>query len=309
MSHLDNRKKEFMESRRSKKKQPQRKTEYEKRQTREEVEQIKKDLINYAKTSWGKEWIYSNLQIGRPFRMQRGIEYANDEQRIENVTINEGQIFATVQGTAPTPYRVKINFETINEADWKIIITKLAEHPLNFIELLEGNLPQELITVFEETSHSLFPNALKGLDANCSCPDKAIPCKHIASVILYLSRVIDFNPFLLLELRGKSKNELLDEMSLKGGKSGKKLTQESTDSKDISLRFSIPKITELKAKKKEKEGHNFNFNIKNPSKIIETVENLGNPPNLESKAFEIVLKAIYRKISSKSYEFSLDQNQ
>ena len=64
MVKIDNRRKEFMDNRRVKRKgpdKPPRKSEYEKERTREEVEQIKKNLINFAKTSWGKQWIQSNL--------------------------------------------------------------------------------------------------------------------------------------------------------------------------------------------------------------------------------------------------------
>ena len=304
MIYLDNRKKEFMENRRSKKKQPQRKTEYEKRQTREEVKQIKKDLVDYAETSWGKEWIYSNLQIGRPFRMQRGIEYANDESRIDNISITKGQIFATVQGTAPTPYRVKINFETINETNWNQIIKKLAERPLNFIELLEGILPEELTTIFEETGHSLFPNALKGLHADCSCPDKAIPCKHIASIILYLSRVIDFNPFLLLELRGINKNRLLDQLSINGKIKNPIIKKNSKLSGVAFHNFKVPKFLNSNKYESKEDVPILNFNIRKPSKIIDTIDNLGMPYNLENFAFNIVLKALYRKIALYSFEMS-----
>jgi len=302
---MDNRKKEFLESKRSKKKRPERKTDYEHRRTREEVEQIKKDLINYANTSWGKEWIYHNLQIGRPFRMQRGIDYANDEKRIDNISITKGQIFATVQGTAPTPYRVKINFDTIEEESWKKIIQKLSKQPLNLIKLLEGILPFELIKSFEEIGQGIFPNALNGLDASCSCPDKAIPCKHIASVILYLSRVIDFNPFLLLELRGKPKNELLEDLSLKTIKEDNKRYDLITDSKNFSSKFNVPKISDLDYENMKKENHLLNFNIKKPGRILEIIENIGNPYDVENKSFEIVLKRIYFKVSNSTYKMSL----
>jgi len=297
-----------MENRRLKKKQPQRKTEYEKRQTREEVEKIKKDLINYAKTSWGKEWIYSNLQIGRPFRMQRGIEYANDEERIANVSISKGQIFATVQGTAPTPYRVKIHFNTIDEEDWKKIIKELSTRPLNLIELLEGKLPKDFIKIFEKLEQILFPNSLKGLEASCSCPDKAIPCKHIASVILYLSKVIDFNPFLLLELRGKSKYQILDSLSLKKSTENEILKQISNDSPNYTFKFNVPKISNFVFEKVKKEKRLLNYKIDKPGKIIETIENIGSPNHLENKAFKIVLKDIYFTVSSNSYSLSLKRS-
>ena len=311
MIKIDNRKKEFMDNRRTKRKTPvasQRKTEYERQRTREEVEQIKRDLINFAKTSWGKQWIQSNLKIGRPFRMQRGIEYVKDKRRIENLSIIPGQIFATVQGTAPTPYRVKIKFETILEKDWKIILEKLTNRTINLIELLEGSLPEEIITIFNESKCSLFPDALKGLNATCSCPDKAIPCKHIASVILYLARVIDFNPFLLLELRGKPKSEIFTDLSLaQPSKSRKKLDKVATNQKN-EFKFNVPKISiqELSQMQKKlgEDDFNIDFKLIKPGKIIETLENLGVPQNIENKAFEIVLRAIYQKITSEVYSLS-----
>ena len=289
---------------------PQRKTEYERQHTHEEVEQIKKNLINFAKTSWGKQWIQSNLKIGRPFRMQRGIEYVKDKRRIDNLSIIPGQIFATVQGTAPTPYRVKIKFETILEEDWKIILDRLTNKIINLIELLEGSLPEDIITIFNENKCSLFPDASQGLNATCSCPDQEIPCKHIASVILYLARVIDFNPFLLLELRGKTKSEIFKDLSLAQPlKNGKKLEKVSTDQK-IESKFNVPKISiqELsnRQKKSGEDDFNIDFKLIKPGKIIETSENLGVPQNIENKAFEIVLRAIYQKITSEIYSLSLE---
>jgi len=312
---IDNRRKEFMEDRRSRRKgptKPQKKTEYEKERTREEVEQIKKNLVNFAKTSTGKQWIQSNLKVGRPFRMQRGIEYVKDERRIENLSISTGQIFATVQGTAPTPYRVKINFEPILEEGWKIILKELAKKTINLIELLEGFLPEDIITIFDENGYSLFLNASQGFNATCSCPDTAIPCKHIAAVILYIARVLDYNPFLLLELRGKSKNEILNELSLGQGVKSKDESEKVSTTSNIEFKFNVPKISivELSSEQKisdtDTDDYNIGFTFRKPGKIIETLENLGMPQNIENKAFEIVLRAIYRKITSKIHDTSLE---
>ncbi|MDE6447324.1 MAG: SWIM zinc finger family protein [Muribaculaceae bacterium] len=47
----------------------------------------------------------------------------------------------------------------------------------------------------------MFPTSWKDLAMNCSCPDWAVPCKHLAAVIYKLSEEIDNNPFLVFELR------------------------------------------------------------------------------------------------------------
>jgi len=279
------------------------KSSYDREQTHEEVKQIKRNLINVAKSSWGKQWISSILERGRPFRMQRGIKYAK-EDRIENLTIKKGQIFATVQGTAPTPYRVKINFDIIPDEQWKIIIKALTNKAINLIELLEGNLPQEIIAIFEENGYPIFLDSNKDLDAECSCPDKAIPCKHIAATIIYIALVIDYNPLILLKLRGKSKDDILKILSLSQRSNNKLITE---DLEDIKFTFNIPKISiqEISNFSQSDDINKIGFQFKS-TKIIDTLENLGIPPNLENpKAFETVLRAIYSKITSEIYKNSM----
>ncbi len=311
---MDNRKKEFLENRRNRRgkgNQPAFKTEKEKQETRDEVEHIKNNLINFASTSWGKQWIDSNLKIGRPFRMQRGIEYVKDERRIDNISIMDGKIFATVQGTAPTPYRVKILFEKIPEDVWQGIIKDLTNKSLYLIELLNGIMPEDIENIFEKHGYTLFPDAAKGLNATCSCPDSAIPCKHIASVILYLARVLDFNPFLLLELHGKTKEKILSELNiLKEDDDFQTLSTEESEILENEVEFDFKKprllIQDLDWNRSDQDDEfKMGFKYKKPGKIIDMLENLGLPPTIENKAFEIVLKSIYHSIQLKTYEISL----
>jgi uncharacterized Zn finger protein len=290
-----------------------RKTEYEKQRTHEEVQQIKKKLINYAKTSWGKEWINSILKVGRPFRMQRGIEYADDEERIDNLIINKGQIFGTVQGTAPTPYRVKIVFKTIPEDGWEKIVEELSSKIINLINLLEGVLPEEIIDIFERNDYPLFLDAEKDkLNATCSCPDQAVPCKHIAAIILYVARVLDYDPFIILKIRGKSKNDILQKLNLSETLENDILKKESEKiseiQKNVKTRFSIPSVSiedlssnQFSSKVPQKVG----FQFRKP-KFVDTLENLGLPSNLEDpKSFEIVFRAIYSTVTSEIYKKSM----
>jgi len=301
--------------RRKIKEEPEEISDYnpDERQKHEEVQQIKENLLNFAKTSWGKEWIHSILKFGRPFRMQRGIDYAKDDKRIENLTINKGQIFATVQGTAPTPYRVKISFDLIPEEGWNNVVKTLESKAINLIKLLDGVLPEDIINIFETFNYQLFPDAAQELNAKCSCPDKAVPCKHIAAVILYIARVLDYDPFILLELRGITKSDVLKYLSLDQSLKKEQIIQTPASNlekgKRVEFNFNVPKISvqELSSKVDISESQSqVGFKIKKPPKTIETVENLGLPPNLENpKPFEIVFRAIYRSITSKIHEMSI----
>jgi uncharacterized Zn finger protein len=296
-----------------KKPEKRNKTPYEQRKTHEEVKKIKKNLVNFASTKWGKYWITSLLEKGRPFRMQRGIRYAEDDERIGNLTIHKGNIFATVQGTAPLPYRVKINFEMIPDSGWKQVINDLKAKLLYIIELLDGELPEDIVKIFRSHDFPLFPNVISKENAECTCPDKAVPCKHIAAVILYISRVLDYNPFILLELRGKTKEELMIDLRLEHKPQYpqerlKDIEIEMDVNKNIT-KFNVPTISvkELHSgEKNEKESELIGFNFKKPTKINETLENIGIPPNIEHpRAFSKVIHTIYDIIRKETYKDAL----
>ncbi len=283
-----------------------------------EVHRIKEELRQYAHSKWGRAWVNSILKYGRPYRMRRALAYAQEE-RISNLIISPGKIFSTVQGTAPTPYRVTIHFDTIPDEDWNKILQEISEKTIYIIQLLENRMPDDFIAIFKDHGHSLFPIASRQLDASCSCPDKEIPCKHIASTILYIARVVDFNPFILLKIKGMERDkflgelkklrtldsELFKEMDLKkrGKKKGKDLRK-----KDFSVPI-LPAHDLKHSLKNFKEGDpiKIGFQIKTPRKHIETLDSLGSPDNLESpETFDLLFRNIYYKVVKKTYSMALE---
>ena len=197
------------------------------------------DLTDFGITWWGKEWIQSMLSAGRHFRMQRGIIYARDN-RVSDIIINKGEIFAQCQGTAPVPYRIKIKFQILNDSQWGSIIENMSQNLLYESSLFFGEMPEEIKNVFKKSSANLFPEVGKTLDAECSCPDKAIPCKHIAALILTLAKVFDYDPLLLLKLRGKEKGELFEAIN-------SQLYKPKSEGEQETLK--VEKKTEKKTKK------------------------------------------------------------
>jgi len=78
--------------------------------------------------------------------------------------------------------------------------------------LLSGDMPSDIENVFSAVHVSLFPSSKKDLKTDCSCPDVANPCKHIAAVYYVLGDEFDRNPFMIFHLRGRSKPRFLDEL-------------------------------------------------------------------------------------------------
>jgi uncharacterized Zn finger protein len=71
-----------------------------------------------------------------------------------------------------------------------------------------------------EAGASLFPKQRADLKTSCSCPDWGDPCKHVAATHYVLGEALDRDPFLLFELRGKTKDQVLEALrAARGGAS------------------------------------------------------------------------------------------
>ena len=166
---------------------------------------------------WAKRWIAVLERFDIGARLGRGRSYARRGQVI-SITIDKGLVKAMVQGSRPKPYGVTIRVKTLSGASWKKLARKLSHQAIFAAKLLAGEMPQDIEVVFEEAGLSLFPEKLKELDTDCTCPDWSNPCKHIAAVYYLLGEEFDRDPFLILKLRGMNREEIV---RLLGGTSSK----------------------------------------------------------------------------------------
>lgn len=77
-------------------------------------------------------------------------------------------------------------------------------------------MPQDIEQAFQAAGLSLFPEKLKDLATDCSCPDWSNPCKHIAAVYYLLGEEFDRDPFLIFKLRGMTRDELVELLGASG---------------------------------------------------------------------------------------------
>ncbi len=118
-------------------------------------------------------------------------------------------ITARVSGSRPTPYKVTIRVPLFKKEQTDLLMKKLLEQPALISKLLNRELDPEVFQVARRIGLNLFPQRWDDLDMSCSCPDWAVPCKHLAAVIYMMSREIDNDPFLVFSMHGV---DLLDEL-------------------------------------------------------------------------------------------------
>lgn len=163
---------------------------------------------SFGQSWWAKRWVsvLESFNIGA--RLQRGRSYARGGQ-VASIEISEGLVTAKVQGSRKTPYSVIIKIKTLSKPEWQKIAAALTDQAFFIAKLLSGQMPENIEDVFKEVKLSLFPDKLKDIDTDCSCPDWSNPCKHIAAVYYLLGEEFDRDPFLIFKLRGMDRDELL----------------------------------------------------------------------------------------------------
>ncbi len=112
----------------------------------------------------------------------------------------------------PKPYSVSIKLKPLSENEWAKVITHMSSKAIFSAKLLSGEMPENIEEAFRSAGVTLFPKSPRALKSECSCPDYANPCKHIAAVFYILAEEFDRNPFMMFEVRGRDRSHLLSEL-------------------------------------------------------------------------------------------------
>jgi uncharacterized Zn finger protein len=130
----------------------------------------------------------------------------------------------------------------LSKNTWDIITTACEGKIESLQELIEGRFPKALDELFTAKGKGLFP-APKEITLNCSCPDWANMCKHVAAVLYGVGTRLDEDPALFFVLRNVNIDELVSKaITQKSETLIKKSSRKSSrviDNDDISTMFGI----------------------------------------------------------------------
>ncbi|GIH06615.1 hypothetical protein Rhe02_46820 [Rhizocola hellebori] len=159
-----------------------------------------------GETWWSRRFIAVLESLGVGGRLGRGKNYARQGQ-VLSLEVAPGVVSAVVQGSRDEPYTLTIRFAPV--PDWRPVEDAIAARALFSAQLLAGEMPAALEEVFDAAGVPLFPRRSRDLVMQCSCPDYAVPCKHIAATFYLLAEAFDADPFQILLWRGRGRDELL----------------------------------------------------------------------------------------------------
>ena len=178
-------------------------------------------------------WVEQWMELINSYRFKKRLERAWAYARAGNVTsirFEGRRVHARVQGTEEEPYKIKLWLDVLNDEDWGFVLEALAQKARWSALLLAGIMPRDIERAFAESGKRLFPFKLQEVRSECTCPDKANPCKHISAIYFLMGDRFREDPFVLFQLRGRSRAQLLKGLAHRRRELNSEITSDTLNS-------------------------------------------------------------------------------
>jgi uncharacterized Zn finger protein len=176
---------------------------------------------------WAEQWLALLDSYRFKKRLERGWTYAR-QGNVLRIDFADRKVVSLVQGTDVKPYNVSLWLDELTDEDWDYVVNTMSDRAIFSAKLLSGEMPMHIEEVFSANGLRLFPFSLSDIHSDCSCPDKANPCKHISAVFYMLGDRFGDDPFVLFQLRGRTRRQVLDALRQK------RSSQQSRSEKPVS---------------------------------------------------------------------------
>ena len=251
-----------------------------------------------AESWWGIAW-NKNLESYADFnnRIGRGRSYVR-HGAVLDLKIKPGKIISLVQGAASKPYTIEITIKKIKKSTWKNIIKKCQGKINSLNALLDGKLPESMINILTNKEEGIFPSPDE-IKFNCSCPDIAYMCKHIAATLYGVGTRLDQTPALFFTLRGVNMDNLVsmaiqketDQLIQKSKiKKSKRIISDADLSSAFGIDFDDSPISAI-PKSKSKPKSSVPMGKRSPKKSAKSAKSA----KLDMTPYETIVRIISRR--------------
>jgi len=157
---------------------------------------------------WAREFVIAMEDAALDLVMlRRGRRFAASG-RVGPIAVSPGRIAATVDDTDGA-FDVVLHVGELDGAAWDRFLAQVVAESGHLVALLDGEVPRSLVQAADAAGVALLPS-VGDLESECGCPDIGDPCLHAAALCYQAAWLLDDDPLVLLLLRGRDRDELLD---------------------------------------------------------------------------------------------------
>ncbi|NMO56611.1 hypothetical protein HH310_36245 [Actinoplanes sp. TBRC 11911] len=177
---------------------------------------------------------FESLRLGPTFARGRRDERAG---HVRSLTISTSLVVAQVRGPDdPRAFRSRIAVRAFGASDWARVEEALVAEARYTADLLAGRMPPGINAVFAGAGLSLVPLSLDEVAMDCTCERWPMPCIHLAATTYALVRSFEEDPFGAFAWRGRTRDELLNQLRELRGVRAVEATDATSARGDATLR-------------------------------------------------------------------------
>ncbi len=152
---------------------------------------------------WSQRWTEGLVELAGldEHRLSRG-RTARKMEQVGAIEVEPGIVRAVVHTASQE--RTIIGVAPLSDAGWETAMKQITGQASLSAALLAGELPEAL-------AEFLLPGYGE-VSCDCSCADGGEPCVHAAALLHAVGDLFDVEPFALMLIRGRGRNDLLTEV-------------------------------------------------------------------------------------------------
>lgn len=260
---------------------------------------------------WSGRWLRalgnwlstSTLATGRLY-VRRG--------QVSDPDAQVGAVTATVREPNGATCRVRLGLATFPDEVWEAVVRLMAENVSYAAHLLNGDIPRDVEELFRAAGVSLFPERRNEFDAECSCPEWASSCSHVAAVLVLVGDLLDEDPFLLFRLRGRAQEQILS--ALRSARATLAHSAEGAQTPGAPALGGVPLEEPLERRIRDywrmaDELDGLQIRVQPPPVDLEVVKLLGDPAFADDEELLRRLAEVYRTVSRRALEIAYEEHE
>lgn len=153
---------------------------------------------------WARRWeaVLQEMDFAAPDAR------ASRAYRVKRLEVVTGGISAAIQDRERGNCDIDIRVTPLRDDQWDRVCEALSTQALVSAQLLSGVMPPEIEQVFVEAGARLLPTARGEIAVKCSCCTRG-KCVHVPVIFALFGEMINDDPSLLFQLRGRDRQQVL----------------------------------------------------------------------------------------------------
>jgi uncharacterized Zn finger protein len=156
---------------------------------------------------WGRAWVRSFEETVVDAADLPTARTLARSGRLGAVMVLAGMSSVVVDRGGPTSVMAQLRVSQLDERAWQLFVRELVREAGFTAALDSGELPADLVEHADQAGVELLPGPAD-LETACECDAWAQPCVHALALLYQLAWHLDADPYALLLLRGRTRDQL-----------------------------------------------------------------------------------------------------